>query len=30
MDAYDICVNSGLIGVDGCLDAALAYIGHVR
>lgn len=30
MDAYDICMNSGLIGVDGCLDAALAYIGHVR
>ena len=30
MDAYDICVNSGLIGVDGCLDAALAYIRHVR
>lgn len=30
MDAYDICVNSGLIGVDGCLDAVLAYIGNVR
>ena len=30
MEAYDICLNSGLIGVDGCLDAALAYINHVK
>ena len=30
MDAYDICLNSGLIGVDGCLDAALTYISHVE
>lgn len=30
MDAYDICLNSGLIGVDGCLDTALTYISHIR
>lgn len=30
MDAYDICVNSGLIGVDGCVDAVLTYINHVK
>lgn len=30
MDAYDICLNSGLTGVDGCLDAALTYISHIK
>lgn len=30
MEAYDICLNSGLAGVDGCLDAALTYITHVK
>ena len=30
MEAYDMCLNSGLIGVDGCLVSALAYIGHVK
>ncbi|MGN0373332.1 MAG: AAA family ATPase [Enterocloster sp.] len=30
METYDICLNSGLIGVEGCLDAALAYIEHVK
>ena len=30
MDAYDICLNSGLAGVEGCLEAALTYIKYVR
>ena len=30
MDAYDICLNSGLAGVEGCLEAALTYIKYVK
>lgn len=30
MEAYDICLNSSLAGVDGCLEAALTYIGYVK
>ncbi|MCC8025095.1 MAG: cytidylate kinase-like family protein [Clostridium sp.] len=30
MDAYDICLNSGLTGVDGCLEAVLTYIEHIK
>lgn len=30
MSAYDICLNSGLVGVEGCLEAALTYIGYVK
>lgn len=30
MEAYDICLNSGLTGVDGCLEAVLAYIKHIK
>lgn len=30
MDAYDICLNSGLTGVDGCLEAVLTYIEYVK
>ncbi len=30
MDAYDICLNSGLTGVDGCLEAVLTYIEHIQ
>lgn len=30
MDAYDICLNSGLTGVDGCLETALTYINNVK
>ena len=25
---YHLCVESGLVGVDGCLRAALAYLGE--
>ena len=27
---YDICLNSGLAGVEGCLEAALTYIKYVK
>lgn len=30
MDAYDICLNSGLAGLEGCLDAAMTYISYVK
>jgi len=30
MNAYDICLNSGLAGVEGCLEAALTYIKYVK
>ncbi|MCB7320813.1 cytidylate kinase-like family protein [Lacrimispora sp. 210928-DFI.3.58] len=30
MEAYDICLNSGLIGVDGCVEVALSYIERVK
>lgn len=30
MEGYDLCLNTGKTGVDGCLEAALAYIGHVK
>ena len=30
MTDYHLCLNSGLAGVDGCLDAAMAYLNHVK
>lgn len=30
MKAYDICLNSSLVGVEGCLETAMTYIGHVK
>ena len=27
---YHLSLDTGLIGIDGCLDAALAYIKHVK
>lgn len=30
MEGYDLCLNTGRTGVDGCLEAALAYMEHVK
>ena len=30
MEAYDICLNSGLVGLEGCLGVALEYIKGVK
>lgn len=30
MEGYDLCLNTGKTGVDGCLETALAYIKHVK
>ena len=30
METYDICLNSGLVGLEGCLGVALEYIKGVR
>ncbi|MBS6645646.1 MAG: cytidylate kinase-like family protein [Clostridiaceae bacterium] len=30
MTDYHLCLNSGPAGVDGCLDAAFAYLNHVK
>lgn len=27
---YHLCLDSGLVGIDGCLETALAYIKHVN
>ena len=27
---HHLCLDSGLIGVDGCVDCALSYISHVK
>ncbi len=29
MEGYDLCLNSGKVGVDGCVETAAAYIGRV-
>ena len=30
METYDICLNSGLVGLEGCLGVALEYIKGVK
>ena len=30
METYDICLNAGLVGLDGCLKVTLEYIRGVR
>lgn len=30
MSGYDLCLNTGKTGVDGCLEAAVAYINHIK
>lgn len=30
MTDYHLCLNSGLAGVEGCLDAVMAYLSHVK
>lgn len=30
MTDYHLCINSGLTGVDGCLDTVLAYLSHIK
>lgn len=30
MGAYDICLNSGLVGVEGCLASIMAYIEYIK
>lgn len=30
MGGYDLCLNTGLVGVDGCLEAAITYISFVK
>lgn len=30
MEDYDICLNTGLTGTEGCVEAALTYISHIH
>lgn len=30
MEDYDMCLNTGLTGTEGCVEAALTYISHIQ